>query len=163
VDTLTPQEAQRIVASYLKVVEAHAEANVYPCSIDELPQSKEAIRAAFRTCIALLDSTGQLTSELRDYLEIAYVSLADYVSGECLSLLREYGRAGEELAEDRRLAKEKVGTDAWRRLSEQSRLAGELAREISNDADRLRAEFRAWQRIESESGDDSTHISTADA
>jgi hypothetical protein len=145
VDSITPQEAQRIVAAYLKVVEAHAETNVYPCSLDELPQSKETIRAAFRTCMALLGSTGQLTSELRDYLEVAYVSLADYVSGECMSLLREYGRAGEDLAGDRRLAREKVGTDAWRRLSEQSRLAGELARAISDDADRLREEFRSWQ------------------
>ena len=144
-DSITPQEAQRIVAAYLKVVEAHAETNVYPCSLDELPQSKETIRAAFRTCMALLGSTGQLTSELRDYLEVAYVSLADYVSGECMSLLREYGRAGEDLAGDRRLAREKVGTDAWRRLSEQSRLAGELARAISDDADRLREEFRSWQ------------------
>ena len=148
VDPLTPQEAQRIVAAYLKVVDADAEANVYPCSVDDLPQSKEVIRAAFRKCIAILDSTDQLTSELRDYLEIAYVSLADYVSGECVSLLREYGRAGEELAGDRRLAREKVGTDAWRRLSEQSHLAGELARGISDDAERLRTEFRSWHQHE---------------
>ena len=162
VEPLTPQEAKRVVAAYLKVLEAHAEANVYPCSVDELPQSKETVRAAFKTCIAVLGSGGQLTHELRNYLEIAYVSLADYVSGDCMALLREYGLAGEELAGDRRLAREKVGTDAWRRLSEQSRLAGELAREISNDADRLRKEFRSWQS-ESESGDDSTDISTADA
>jgi hypothetical protein len=149
VDTTSPQEAQRIVASYLKVVEAHAQANVYPCAIADLPQSKDAVRAAFRTCVTALHSTGELTSELQDYLEIAYVSLADYVSGECMALLREYGRAGEDLAGDRRLAKEKVGTDAWRRLSEQSRLAGELARAISDDADRLRAEFRSWLCTES--------------
>ena len=145
-ETLTPQEAQRIVAAYLKVVEAHAEGNVYPCSVDELPQSKEAIRAAFKMCIPLLGSSGQLTPELRDYLEVAYVSLADYVSSECTTLLREYGHAGEELANDRRLAREKAGTDAWRRLSEQSRLAGELAREISNDAHRLRTEFRSFEK-----------------
>ena len=143
-DPLTPHEAQRIVASYLKVVEAHTETNVYPCSIDELPESKEIIRAAFRTCIAALGSTGELTSELRDYLEVAYVSLADYVSAECMTLLREYGLAGEQLASDPRLARERAGTDAWRRLSEQSRLAGQLAREISGDADRLRTEFRSW-------------------
>ena len=143
-DSLTAQDAQRIVAAYLRVVEAHAEANVYPCAVDELPQPKETIRAAFKTCVATLGSAGELTSELRDYLEIAYVSLADYVSDECMTLLREYGRAGEELAGDPRLAREKVGTDAWRRLSEQSRLAGELARAISDDADLLRAEFRSW-------------------
>ena len=144
-EPLTPQEAQRIVAAYLKVVEAHTEANVYPCTLDDLPQPKETIRAAFRTSVAALAASGQLTPELRDYLEIAYVSLADYVSGECMTLLREYGRAGEELAVDPRLAREKVATDAWRRLLEQSRLAGELARAISDDADRLREEFRSWQ------------------
>ena len=31
-------------------------------------------------------STGQLTSELRDYLEIAYVSLADYLDDETAAL-----------------------------------------------------------------------------
>ena len=143
-ESLTPQEAQRIVAAYLKVVEAHTEANVYPCTLDDLPQSKDTIRGAFKTSVAALAASGQLTAELRDYLEIGYVSLADYVSGECMTLLREYRRAGEELAGDLRLAKDKVGTDAWRRLSEQSRLAGELAREISTEADRLREEFRSW-------------------
>ena len=144
-DPITPQDAQRIVAAYLKVVEAHAANDAYPCAVGELPQSKEAIRAAFRTCVVMLESTGQLTSELRDYLEVAYVSLADYVNEEGVALLREYGRAGEELAADRRLAREKAGTDAWRRLNEQSRLAGQLARAISEDAGRLRAEFRSWQ------------------
>lgn len=144
-DPITPQEAQRIVTAYLRLVDAHAATDVYPCSIGDLPQPKETIRAAFRTCITVLASTGQLTSELRDYLEVAYVSLADYVNEECFALLREYGRAGEELAADRRLAREKITTDAWRRLTEQSRLAGELARAIINEADRLRAEFRSWQ------------------
>jgi hypothetical protein len=145
VDPITPQDAQRIVAAYIKVVEAHAATDAYPSAVGELPQSKETIRAAFRTCVMMLESTGQLTSELRDYLEVAYVSLADYVNEEGVALLREYGRAGEELAADRRLAREKAGTDAWRRLNEQSRLAGQLARAISDDADRLRTEFRSWQ------------------
>ena len=144
-DPITPQDAQRIVAAYLKVVDVHASIDAYPCAVSELPQSKETIRAAFRTCVVMLASKGQLTSELREYLEIAYVSLADYVDEECLALLREYGRAGEELAADRRPTREKAATDAWRRLGEQSRLAGELARAISEDANRLRSEFRSWQ------------------
>ncbi len=144
-DPITPQDAQRVVAAYLKVVDAHAATNAYPCAVGELPQSKETIRAAFRTCVVMLASTAQLPSELREYLEVAYVSLADYVDEECVALLREYGRAGEELAEDGRFAREKVATNAWLRLSEQSRLAGQLARAISEDADRLRAEFRSWQ------------------
>ena len=144
-DPMSPQEAQRILAAYLKVVEAHAQRDVYPCAIADLPASKETIRDAFRTCISTLIGTGQLTAELREYLEVAYVSLADYVSQEWVTLLHEYGRAGEELAAGPRIAKERVATDAWRRISEQSRLAGELARAISDDVSRLRAEFRSWQ------------------
>src|SRR5689334_14639750 len=108
VDPNIPNEAQRIVASYLQVVERHAETNVYPCRVADLPHSKEIIRAAFRTCMTTLASTGQLTSEMTQYLEVAYVSLADYVDDECTTLLREYARAGEELAADRRLAREKI-------------------------------------------------------
>jgi hypothetical protein len=141
----TPRDAQRIVAAYLKVVETHAADDVYPCSIGDLPESKEIIRAAFRTCVTALAQGDQLTPELCEYLEIAYVSLADYVDEECFALLRDYGRAGEELAADRRLAREKMGTDAWQRLSEQSRLAGQLARTVSEEAERLRDEFRSWQ------------------
>jgi hypothetical protein len=144
-DTMTPNDAQRVVAAYLKVVAAHADADTYPSSVADLPQAKETIRAAFKTCVVALIGSGQLTPELRDYLEVAYVSLADYVTPDCVALLREYARAGEALADDRRLAKEKVATEAWRQLSDQSRLAGQLARTISDEADRLRAEFRYWQ------------------
>jgi hypothetical protein len=145
VDPSNFREAQRVVADYLKVVEAHAAQEVYPGSLRDLPHSKEIIRSAFKTAIEALVSTGQLTPELRDYLEVGYVSLADYVEEEVATLLREYRRAGEELAEDRRLAKEKVGTEVWQRISEQSRLAGEVARNISAETDRLREEFRSWQ------------------
>ena len=144
-DAASFRDAQRIVADYLKVVEAHAAQEVYPGSLRDLPHSKEIIRSAFKTAIEALVSTGQLAPELRDYLEVGYVSLADYVEEEVATLLREYRRAGEELAEDRRLAKEKVGTEVWQRISEQSRLAGEVARNISAETDRLREEFRSWQ------------------
>lgn len=143
-DPNTPRDAQNTVAAYLTIVEAHAAADVYPGSLRDLPQPKDAIRAAFKLSINALATTGHLTSELRDYLEVAYVSLADYVDDEAVTLLREYTRAGEELAADTRLAREKTATDAWRRVTEQSRLAGQLARTISAEADRLRAEFRSW-------------------
>src|SRR5215467_4259198 len=111
-DPLLPQDAQRIVAAYLAVVERHTEADVYPCPVDDLPHPKETIRTAFRTSVVALASAGQLTSELREYLEVGYVSLADYTDQECATLLREYTRAGEELAADRRMAREKLATDA---------------------------------------------------
>ena len=143
-DAASFRDAQRVVADYLKVVEAHAAQELYPGSLRDLPHSKEHIRSAFRTAVESLVASGQLTTELRDYLEVGYVSLADYVDDEVATLMREYRRAGEELAEDKRLAKEKLTTDAWQRVSEQSRLAGELARNISEEAERLREEFRTW-------------------
>lgn len=50
----------------------------------------------------------------------------------------------KNLAADRRLAREKAATDAWRRVTEQNRLAGQLARTISEEADLLRTEYRSW-------------------
>lgn len=144
-DPDVPHDAQRIVAAYLAIVEAHAAAQVYPCSLGDLPYSKKHLRRAFATSTLGLVRTRQLTPELRTYLEIAYVSLADYVDEECATLLREYARTGEELASDRRGPRERTQTDAWHRLAEQSRLAGEVARTISDEAERLRAEFRSWQ------------------
>jgi hypothetical protein len=143
-EPLTATDAHHIVAAYLKTVEQHAEAEIYPGSLRDLPHSKDTIRRAFQISLHRLSEAGQLTGEMRDYLEIAYVSLADYVPDENARLLREFARAGEELAADSRLPREKTGSDAWRRVSDQSRLAGELARTISVEAEELRAEFRAW-------------------
>jgi len=140
-----PRDAQAIVTAYLEAVEAHAAADRYPCSLDDLPHSKETIRSAFRTSTTVLAAMGQLTPELRDYLEVAYVSLADYVTQECAALLGEYVRAGEELAADERRPREKMSTASWRRVAEQSRLAGEVARAVSEEADSLRADFRSWR------------------
>lgn len=144
-DPITPTDAQRIVAAYLTMLEAHADADVYPGLLRDLPHPKPTIRIAFETSTKALIAAGQLTDELREYLEIAYVSLADYVDDEGVALLREYAHAGQELAGDRRSAREKATSDAWRRVAEQSRLAGQLARAISAEADELRAEFRSWQ------------------
>lgn len=143
-DPTVPADAQRVVAAYLTVVEAQASANIYPGSLRDLPHSKESIRTAFKTSTMALVSSGQMTADLRDYLEIAYVSLADYLDDESATLLREYVRAGEDLAAHTGLPRDRVATNAWRRVSEESRLAGELAREISVQADELRSEFRSW-------------------
>jgi hypothetical protein len=139
-----PGDAQRIVASYLQMLDEHASANVYPGSVRDLPLAKETIRAAFKTSTMALLSLGQLTSDMRDYLEVAYVSLADYQDDECVALLREYVRAAEELEAESRAPRERTATATWHRLSEQSRLAGQIAKEISAEAERLRQEFRSW-------------------
>jgi hypothetical protein len=46
---------------------------------DSLPFSKSTIRIAIRTSVMQLISAGQLTEELRDYLETAYTCLAEYL------------------------------------------------------------------------------------
>jgi hypothetical protein len=144
-DPNVPADAQGMVAAFLTVVETHATADVYPGSLRDLPHPKETIRAAFKTTVTTLVSTSQLTAELREYLEIAYVSLADYVGDESATLLREYTHAGQELSADSRPVRERVTTDAWRRVTEQSRLAGQIALAISVEADALRGEFQSWQ------------------
>ena len=143
-DPLEPRDAQRIVAAYLQLVEAHTLDEVYPGKLRDLPYPKGTIRTAFRTSTLALAAGGQLTPDLRDYLEIGYVSLADYVEEEFAVLLRDFARAGGELAADRRPAREKTATDAWQRVTAESRLAGEIAQAISAEADRLRTEFRSW-------------------
>jgi hypothetical protein len=143
-DPTVPADAQRVVAAYLSFVEAQAAANIYPGSLRDLPHSRENIRTAFKTSTMALVDSGQMTADLRDYLEIAYVSLADYLDDEGATLLREYVRAGEDLTAHTGLPRDRVTTDAWRRVSDQSRLAGELARAISVHADELRSEFRSW-------------------
>lgn len=69
-DPDVPHDAQRIVAAYLAIVEAHAATQRYPCSLRELPHSKEHLRRAFKTSTLALVSTGQLTPELRTYLKM---------------------------------------------------------------------------------------------
>jgi len=145
-DPHAPGDAQRIVAAYLQMVEAHAAEEIYPGRLRDLPYAKDVIRTAFKTSTAALVAGGKLTDDLRAYLEIGYVSLADYVEDEFAALLSDYGRAGAELAADGRPAREKIATDAWQRMTAGSRLAGEIARGISLEADRLRDEFRSWQQ-----------------
>jgi hypothetical protein len=142
---LQPADAQAIVTAYLRVAEAHAADDIYPGALRDLPYPKDAIRTAFKTVTTTLVGAGQFPADLRDYFEIAYVSLADYVQDEAATLLREYANAGKELTETEGLPRDRVHTDAWRRVSEQSRLAGETARAISAEGDELRTEFRAWQ------------------
>jgi hypothetical protein len=143
-DVSIPSIAQQVVAAYLRVVEQHAGAEIYPAALRDLPYPKETIRDAFRTSVTALVASQQLTPGLRDYLEIGYVSLADYLEDDVAALLREYNQSGRELADDTRPTKEKVTTDSWKRVSEQSKLAGEIARSVQVEADALRAEFRAW-------------------
>ena len=139
-----PEIARQIVSEYAKLLEQHASAQVYPAALADLPYPKEIIKASIRTSVAAVIAADAMTSELRDFFEVAYISLADYVEDDLVRLMREYKDAGTQLAADSRFAREKRGTPAWERLSESSRLVGELARTMADETERLRREFREF-------------------
>ncbi len=145
VDPNVPSDAQRIVAAYLRLVETHMATDAFPARLRDLPHPPQSIRDAFRTSTRTLVATGQMTPELGGYLEAAFVALADYLDDECLLLLREFEEAGASYAADGRSVREKSSTPAWRRLADAGRLAGQIARARSDEAEHLRAEFRSWQ------------------
>ena len=143
-DPTDPIVAQKMVSEYVALLEQHAGEDVYPAPIASLPCSKEILKASIRTSAAALMSSGQMTGDMRDFLEVAYMSLADYVEDDLVQLMREYQTAGAELAADARLAKDKMGTPAWQQLSATGRLAGEIAKTLAQDTEELRREFRQF-------------------
>ena len=139
-----PESAQRIVAEYAALLERESQADVYPGSSRDLPYSKPTIKQAIQTCVLALSATAQLTSGLRDFLEIAYVSLADYIEDDLVRLLTEFREAGETFAHDGRRVREKLDTSSWNVLTESSRLAGDIAVNIALDTAALRSEFKTF-------------------
>jgi hypothetical protein len=139
-----PSSAQLIVAEYARLLERDGESGQWPGCSDALPYPKQTIKSAIRTSLLALTSSGDLTSELQEFLEDAYVALADYISPDLAKLMSEYQRAGSDLAADPRLAREKTAGAAWRTIAETGTLAGEIARSIASEAQELRAEFRGF-------------------
>ena len=91
-----PLSAKQIVTEYARVLNRDLERGIFPVAIDSLPFAKPTIKTAIETSLLALVSTGQLTEELREFLETAYVSLADYVPADLVQLMREYSRAGDD-------------------------------------------------------------------
>jgi hypothetical protein len=137
-----PPSAQQIVAEYARTLDRDLQRGTFPAPVDSLPFAKPTIKTAIKTSVLALLATGQLTDELCDFLETAYVSLADYVAPDLVRLMREYTQAAEDLAADARLAREKTSGPAWQTMSDSSRLAGEIARAMADEAELLKAEFQ---------------------
>jgi hypothetical protein len=137
-----PESAQQIVADYVRRLEHDGDSDHWPGSVDLLPYPKQTIKSAIRTSVATLRRSGQLTDELREFLESAYIALADYVAADLAQLMGEYQQASAALASDPRLAREKTAGPAWRTVTESGALAGEIARTAANEAAVLRDEFR---------------------
>ncbi|PWT83409.1 MAG: hypothetical protein C5B57_06850 [Blastocatellia bacterium] len=142
-----PVVAQQIVADYARRLARDLETDKWPAEADALPYPKQAIKSAIRTSVIALATTGQFTDELREFLETAYVSLADYVASDLSRLLSEYQQAGSDLAADRRLVREKTGGSAWRTVAESGAIVGEVVRMVASEAETLRAEFRVFAQI----------------
>jgi hypothetical protein len=137
-----PESAHRIVAEFAELHERHISTAQLPASVRTLAYPKQTIKHAILTCLHTLQSTDQLTPDLREWLEEAYAGLAEYLDDELVRVVVEYRAAAETVAAEPMAARDKVHTPAWGRLAETGRLAGEVARAIAEDAVRLRGEFR---------------------
>jgi hypothetical protein len=142
-DPLDPLDAQQIVVSYARLLERDLEAERHPARVDSLPYAKPIIKSAIATSVAQLARLGQLTDDMREYFETAYVSLAEYLEPELVDLLAEYRASADALTAARPAPADKMRTTAWRTVVETSALAGEVAQATTRDAESLRAEFRA--------------------
>ena len=144
-DPASPVDAHEIVHAYLTSLDQQFRANEsFPVSQSTLPYSRPVIKCSIRTVVESLTAAGQLTEDLRNALEIAYTSLADYLDDELVQVMHEYRDALSALDADGRIGREKAGTAAWVRISETSSLVGRIARAIAEDTDALRAEFRTF-------------------
>jgi hypothetical protein len=140
-DPDNPVEAHRIVHAYLTVLDQHYQANEsFPMPHSTLPYSKPIIRQSLHTVVGSLAAAGQITPELHRTLEIAYMSLADYVDEELVRVMREYRQAMSELDEGR--GREKTGTAAWEQVAETSSLVAGIAQAIADEAESLHSEFQ---------------------
>jgi hypothetical protein len=150
-DPLDPVDAQQVVIEYAQMLERDVTDGRHPARLDSLPYAKPVIKSAIRTSAIALSTSGQLTAELREYLETAYIFLAEYVDSELVDLVNEYRRSAEQLAAESPIAAEKTRTAAWRTLVESGSLAGELARATTTEAETLREEFRGFVNLGSDS------------
>jgi hypothetical protein len=137
-----PESAQQIVAEYAALLEQHTIDEVYPAPVRTLPYPKQVIKEAIHTSVRILEVTGQMTAELGDYLEIAYVSLADYVDDDVVRLMAEHRAAAEKLQAQSIVPGERMATPEWSVLARTSGLAGQVAQTIAAETEALRLEFR---------------------
>jgi hypothetical protein len=142
-DPFDPLDAQQIVIAYARVLERDLTENRHPARVDSLPFAKPVIKDAICTSARQLVVSGQLSDEMREYLQTACTMLAEYVEPELANLMTEYRRSAEELAATSGVARDKAQTPAWRTLAETSALAGEVARAATSEAEALLEEFRA--------------------
>jgi hypothetical protein len=143
-DPSDPLDAQQVVIEYARLLERDFDQQRHPARIDTLPYAKPVIKSAIRTSVRNLAASGQLTDELRQYLETAYISLAEYLESELVELMTLYRESAERLIAEGQLARDKTRTPAWQTLAESGSLAGEVARAATTEAETLRSEFQGF-------------------
>jgi hypothetical protein len=143
-DPSDPLDAQQVVIEYARQLERDFAQQRHPARIDTLPYAKPVIKSAIRTSVKSLSASGQLTDELREYLETAYIALAEYLEGELVELMTLYRTSAEQLAADAQSARDKTKTPAWQTLAQSGSLAGEVARAATHEAEMLRSEFQRF-------------------
>jgi hypothetical protein len=143
-DPLDPLDAQQVVIEYARLLERDLNEDRHPARVDSLPHAKPVIKTAICTSVKTLARTGRLTEEMRDYFESAYTLLAEYLESELVDLMTEYRESAEQLAAQTLSARDRTSTPAWRTLAHSSALAGEVARAVADDAERLREEFQSF-------------------
>jgi hypothetical protein len=136
-----PHVAQQVVAAYVSVLERQDEQQAFPAPVSLLPYSRDTIKQAIGASTRALAASGQLTDELREFLEGAYVALADFLDEELVRLMRDYNRAADDLAHAPVAPGERVTSPSWQTLQRTSGLAGEIAKAVAADAAQLRVEF----------------------
>jgi hypothetical protein len=141
-DPHDPLDAQLIVIDYIRTLERDINEHRHPARVDSLPHAKPIIKDAIRTSARHLVIMGQMTDEMRGYLETAYTLLAEYLDPELVELMAQYRRSAEDLERQTGAASGRMQTPAWRTLVESSALAGEVARAATHEEQRLRDEFR---------------------
>lgn len=135
-----PESAQAIVAEYVRMLEQQSEV-APPASLKMLPYPKQTLKVAILTCATRLREMEQLTDELRALLEGAYVSLAEYMDEELVRIVTEYREASAALGLQGQ-AHDRIKTPEWQRMVDTSRLVGDIARRMAEDAAALREEFQ---------------------
>jgi hypothetical protein len=140
-----PTDAHQIVSAYMTRLEQDYGADEpFPLALSTLPYSKHIIPQSMKTMVGSLTAAGQLTPELHRVLEIAYMSLADYVDDELVRVMREYRQAMSELDVAAGSGQEKTGTAAWRQIAETSSLVAGIAKTIADEAETLHTEFQQF-------------------
>lgn len=142
-DPQDPLDAQQVVIEYAQLLERDINEGRHPARSESLPYAKPTIKAAIRTSVRQLARTGQLTEEMRQYLETAYTFLAEYVDDELVDLVTEFRDSAEQLAAGPQSSGEKMKTSASRTVAASGSMAGEVARTTTQEAEKLRNEFRA--------------------